>query len=181
VDDRELEAIEARAAAANPGPWTTVLPSIELGYTDGHTLVDGEGCHFGELAPAEDDPPGGHRNSNAAFAAAARTDVPALVAALRRERARCAELRAACVALAAARAASLAATEAWRVGEAGMDAVSAAYDQFVAATEALVRIGKEARGRGITSEWLAETARERPALDADVPHACQPAREQDDG
>lgn len=90
ISDEELEAIERRANAASPGPWH------ECGASGGR-------CSCGTVwskpvdAPVAtcnkewgDDPemvygsiPDGHRENNAAFIAAARTDVPRLCTELR--------------------------------------------------------------------------------------------------
>jgi hypothetical protein len=84
----DLDAIEARAAAATPGPWTVEgegdLPGInDLMVVD---PVEQWICNV-------DDGNAKRNLADAAFIAAARTDVPALVAALRASLAREAALR----------------------------------------------------------------------------------------
>ena len=73
LSDGELAEIEARAAAATEGPWEA----------DGSEIYDAAGDWVGESLDL-DAPDGGE--TNARFAAAARTDVPRLVAALRAAR-----------------------------------------------------------------------------------------------
>jgi hypothetical protein len=83
-----LDEIEARAAAATPGPWTT----------DGWEIYQGTGAGIpdlmkwvGETCRADDYD--GSRN-DAAFIAHARTDVPAMTAEIRRLRAQVAAVTA---------------------------------------------------------------------------------------
>lgn len=80
----DLDAIEARANAATPGPWCTDSWEIYQGteYVAGAEWI-GETCRAGEMDDSRAD---------AEFVAAARTDVPALVAEVRRLRAELAEL-----------------------------------------------------------------------------------------
>jgi hypothetical protein len=80
----DLDAIEARAAAATPGPW-----KIENDYCD----CSDYGCShppfavaFGPFTSFENTSDRHH--ADAEFASHARTDVPALVAEIRRLRAR---------------------------------------------------------------------------------------------
>lgn len=78
----DLDAIEARADGATPGPWGTVddgslmAPYVSVACDDGPILTCPE-CHTD----------GGGRRLDAQFIAAARADVPALVALVRRLRA----------------------------------------------------------------------------------------------
>lgn len=78
VGAEELDAIEARANAATPGPWASETRTVDHGngVDDWHFLVmsDGESVHTIGI-------------DDAAFIAAARADVPALVAEVRRLRA----------------------------------------------------------------------------------------------
>ncbi|WP_432027418.1 hypothetical protein [Streptomyces sp. 1222.5] len=79
----DLDAIATRANAATPGPWCTDSWEIYQGteYEPGLSLWIGETCR-GTTSPEQD-------RADAAFVAAARTDVPALLAevrALRNER-----------------------------------------------------------------------------------------------
>ncbi len=90
----DLDAIEARAAAADPGPWRSTWPdasdpnsldepvveSLAPGLSYAERMVVGTMWHDGSHAVCSE--------ANAAFIAAARTDVPALVAEVRRLRAR---------------------------------------------------------------------------------------------
>lgn len=77
---QELDAIEARANAATPMPWyVEKLPYPELGLTTGGVFA-ADGAQIietdaGVYPPSQED---------AAFIAAARSDVPALVAEVRR-------------------------------------------------------------------------------------------------
>jgi len=74
----DLDAIEARTNAATPGPW----------FNDSHEIYAGENTDIPAMSewigetcdPRRPD----HGAANAAFIAAARTDVPALVAEIRR-------------------------------------------------------------------------------------------------
>jgi hypothetical protein len=72
-----LAAIEARANAATPGPWCTDSWEIYQGaeYVPGISEWIGETCR-GATSMEQD-------RADAAFVAAARTDVPALVAEVR--------------------------------------------------------------------------------------------------
>jgi hypothetical protein len=73
LTDDELRAIEDRAAKATPGPWTV---SFDPNRPNHGWVYDADNdCLAGDLEPGD-----------AAFIAAARTDVPRLVAALRAER-----------------------------------------------------------------------------------------------
>ncbi|MDX3637344.1 hypothetical protein PV728_45590 [Streptomyces europaeiscabiei] len=81
-----LAEIEARADAATAGPWCTDAWEIYQGveYVPGISFWIGETCRgTSEL---------GQDRADAAFVAAARSDVPALVAEVRRQAARIAEL-----------------------------------------------------------------------------------------
>jgi hypothetical protein len=77
--DLDLDAIEARVAAATPGPWCTVGAEIFQGveYMPDASPWIGETCRAS----------GGMGKADAVFAAHARTDVPALLAEVRRLRA----------------------------------------------------------------------------------------------
>lgn len=77
MNEEELAAIEARANAATPGPWT-VKPDPDKPYLD--KVVRHYGHLTDLLAQCF------HTNGNAAFIAAARDDVPKLVAEVRRLR-----------------------------------------------------------------------------------------------
>lgn len=82
ADQLDLDAIEARAEAATPGPWGTVddgslmAPYVSVACDDGPIITCPE-CHTA----------GGGRRADAKFIARTRTDVPALVAEVRRLRA----------------------------------------------------------------------------------------------
>jgi hypothetical protein len=71
MTDDELKAIEARAHAATPGPWE--------GF-DGYVLVPSVGA----VEFVTDNPSFGDSSNDTEFIASARTDVPALVAEVRR-------------------------------------------------------------------------------------------------
>lgn len=82
MTDDELDAIEQRANAATPGPWLVLEQSSdEVWFGDGYYDVGPtkEGFEIGTALV------GGERE-DAKFIAAARTDVPALVAKVRRLR-----------------------------------------------------------------------------------------------
>lgn len=83
---QQLTDIEARTNAATPGPWCTDAWEIYQGteYQPGLSMWIGETCR-GTSTPEQD-------QADAAFVAAARTDVPALLADLRRARDRVADL-----------------------------------------------------------------------------------------
>lgn len=70
MTDEELNAIEARANEATPGPWHAVNGGIK--YQD--TLIICDRLLLG-------------RHRNLQFTAAARTDIPALIAEIRKLRA----------------------------------------------------------------------------------------------
>lgn len=74
--EEQLADIEARATAATPGPWCTDSWEIYQGaeYVAGAEWI-GETCRAGEMDDGRAD---------AEFVAAARTDVPALLAEIRR-------------------------------------------------------------------------------------------------
>jgi len=84
----DLDQIEARANAATPGPWCTDSWEIYQGtkYEPGLSAWIGETCR-GTSSLEQD-------RADAAFVAAARTDVPAMAAEIRRLRAELAEARA---------------------------------------------------------------------------------------
>jgi hypothetical protein len=88
LSDEDLDAIEARCAAASPGPWTS--------YVEGRDHWSGD--DFIRVSEADDEPDmyvsraeaGAIRPASASdldFIAAARQDVPSLVAEIRRLRA----------------------------------------------------------------------------------------------
>jgi hypothetical protein len=81
MTEQQLAEIEARATAATAGPWCTDAWEIYQGteYVPGISEWIGETCR-GATTPEQD-------RADAAFVAAARADVPALVAAVRRLRA----------------------------------------------------------------------------------------------
>jgi hypothetical protein len=83
----DLDAIEARATAALDGPWCTDSWEIYQGteYEPGISEWIGETCRG--TTTAEQD------RANAAFVAAARTDVPALLEEVRRLRAAMEQIR----------------------------------------------------------------------------------------
>lgn len=78
LTEQQLDEIEARANTATPGPWCTVGAEIFQGaeYTPDVSPWIGETCRAS----------GGMGKADAAFVAHARTDVPALVAEVRRLR-----------------------------------------------------------------------------------------------
>ncbi len=78
LSEERLAEIEARAAEATPGPWCTDSWEIYQGaeYEPGLSMWIGETCR-GTSSPEQD-------QADAAFVAAARSDVPALAAEVRR-------------------------------------------------------------------------------------------------
>lgn len=81
MTEDELDAIEARANAAQPGPWPLPGERMSPGGSGGPNYderlpLDHEGC---DVWPW-------HTDENMAFAYRARDDVPALVAEVRRLR-----------------------------------------------------------------------------------------------
>lgn len=96
----ELDAIEARAAAATPGPWA----AEDERHGKGSCSCCGEVLYaWNIVAPSrevvvsamDDVTPGVHGDADATFIAHARADVPALITALREAWAEAARLRAA--------------------------------------------------------------------------------------
>ena len=77
MDDDELKAIEARADAATVGPWHHDNTTLWACVT---SKPGGFGGAIAQSVPINDPQ---RERANAAFIAAARTDVPALAAALR--------------------------------------------------------------------------------------------------
>lgn len=77
MDDKELNEIEARANAATSGPWPE---TVWYGEEGGHASV---GPHHNSDDPEEDDD-WGKAELDAKFISHARTDVPKLVAEVRR-------------------------------------------------------------------------------------------------
>lgn len=99
----DLAAIQARAEAASPGPWERAVapaegsPETHAEYLAGTLLGEGEPLHVLTCAPPRPEytygvpavtGDGPTSRANAEFIAAARDDVPALVAALVEARAR---------------------------------------------------------------------------------------------
>jgi hypothetical protein len=82
----DLDQIEARANAATPGPWCT--DSWEI-YQDSE-YQPGISFWIGETCRADEENDG---RADAEFVAAARTDVPAMAAEIRRLRAELADLQ----------------------------------------------------------------------------------------
>lgn len=79
MSDDELAAIEARAAAATPGPW----------WQKSHETPTGDGVELSRLLcyfEDEGDPRFWTWSTDGVFVAHARTDVPALLAEVRRLR-----------------------------------------------------------------------------------------------
>jgi hypothetical protein len=78
LTEQQLTDIENRAQAATAGPWCTDAWEIYQGseYQPGLSMWIGETCRGGTSLEQD--------RADAAFVAAARTDVPALVAAVRR-------------------------------------------------------------------------------------------------
>jgi hypothetical protein len=95
LTEQQLTDIETRANAATPGPWCTDSWEIYQGteYVAGAEWI-GETCRAGEMDDGRAD---------AEFVAAARTDVPALLAYIRHQETVIVELRAALEAVDAAR------------------------------------------------------------------------------
>jgi hypothetical protein len=89
MTDEELKAIDERASKATPGPWTRGMAQ------DGESYPDGSGCagdfyETGDIETAGESPQDicfSAQAADATFIAHARTDIPALLATLRSERA----------------------------------------------------------------------------------------------
>ncbi|MFI6266134.1 hypothetical protein [Micromonospora sp. NPDC051006] len=105
VTDLDLDAIEMRAAGATPGPWATDPDSAWRRCHEAHEYVYATDPTDRAGIVALTGIKGEHvRNArDAAFIAHARTDVPALVAEVRRLRAELAEVNGRCDQTAAAR------------------------------------------------------------------------------
>lgn len=85
MTDSELAAIEARAKRATEGPWT-----IKSVWTDKHSGADEVSGANGQSVCLCDEHDGGYNPNtqrNVDFIAHARTDIPALIAEIRRLRA----------------------------------------------------------------------------------------------
>jgi hypothetical protein len=82
MTDAELDAIEARAKAATPGPWTAeheyIAAPVPGGRPNGEVIGDFIPSTRSRHVPVQ------QMRANATFVAAARDDVPALVAEVRR-------------------------------------------------------------------------------------------------
>ena len=87
MTDLDLDAVEARAAAAKRGPWVVETPESVYGHDGGPDWIDLRWVSD-EDTVGDDDPPwlGPMLVTDAEFIAHARTDVPALVAEVRRLR-----------------------------------------------------------------------------------------------
>jgi hypothetical protein len=84
-----LDEIEARAKAATPGPWTVCPMDMYIFGGDGHMIASN--CPMedtwqvrGAGAEGSGQRPEGSQDANAAFIAAAREDIPRLIAEVRR-------------------------------------------------------------------------------------------------
>jgi hypothetical protein len=87
----DLSAIEARVNAATPGPWTVDQMDMYIHAADGFMVASNcpvnEGWQVrGAGAESSGKRPAGSQDANAAFIAAARSDVPTLIAEVRRLR-----------------------------------------------------------------------------------------------
>jgi hypothetical protein len=92
MTEDELQAIEARATAATPGPWTTGAGKVEGGQV--RELVIGPGPRddvIVAIAYGGFGNPVDRTSEDRAFIAAARTDVPKLITEVRRLKALCAK------------------------------------------------------------------------------------------
>lgn len=87
LSDEDLDAIEARCAAASPGPWTSFVEDrdhsagddfIRISDSDDEPDMYVSRAEAGSIRPASP--------SDLDFIAAARQDIPALVAEIRRLR-----------------------------------------------------------------------------------------------
>lgn len=105
MTEREIAAIRARAAAASPGPWRwranptswRTGPEDEPpgGYDDELVDANGQRVHTDGSARGEYTPDIDTSGPDAAFIAAARSDIPALCGALEVAEKKIAELKAA--------------------------------------------------------------------------------------
>jgi hypothetical protein len=80
MSELDLDAIQACADAADEGPWTMEPSSLYVANSSGEVVAS-----FDWLAESAEE--WAQLEANARFAAAARTDVPALVAEVKRLRA----------------------------------------------------------------------------------------------
>ena len=80
LTEEELNTIEERANAASPGPWSAYADQNEPAWQ----VI---GSRYGPIDVARIPPWITHVEPNAKFISAARTDVPRLVAEIRRQRA----------------------------------------------------------------------------------------------
>ena len=78
MDLLDLDAIEARANAATPGPWASDFAKNTAGFVGAYDVA--EGSFIISVVP------NGLTQENAAFIGHSRTDVPALIAEIRRLR-----------------------------------------------------------------------------------------------
>ncbi len=87
MTEQELAEMDARVEAASPGPWRwSVNPSAMAEDVGSIDAPGGRVCWFGDQTqyyPCEGEPPSA---SDLAFIIAARADVPALIAEVRRLR-----------------------------------------------------------------------------------------------
>lgn len=85
----DLDAIQARADAATPGPWTVEEGAGAEGLRDGWWEYERRACNVEtdlEFVTTDGDGMGASSRADAEFIAHARTDVPALIAEVRRLR-----------------------------------------------------------------------------------------------
>lgn len=137
VDDAALDAIEKRAAAATPGPWHHSQNRAGGARVDAPTIgIADVLSRAGVAHPVQTS-----CTANAAFIAAARSDVPALVTAVREAR-RAAEL--------------VAAGHAVRVGATTVVVVCAG-DEFLPAAHEVAKVVKERDEANSTIAWLRQT------------------------
>src|SRR5947207_15912769 len=85
LTDAELNAMEARAAAATPGPWQSFVEGRDFSGGDDVICTGGRDLYV-RHSPWRDQPVGPADAADLDFIAAARQDIPRLVREVRRLR-----------------------------------------------------------------------------------------------
>jgi len=86
VNEKLLDAIEARYEAASPKPWIVVIPRGESLYDRPYIMADGTDVVEGAYLEEWNVEAAGQVHADLEFCAHARTDVPLLVAEVKRLR-----------------------------------------------------------------------------------------------
>lgn len=160
VDPLDLDAIEARANSATPGPWATSSEwSVRTGARDDELVACVQYKDHGR---------------DAAFIAAARTDVPALVAELRALRA---ERNATARVVAAARERRDALAAQQSAAEAVNAAARASYNATAAGDHESALEHSRARNEHVRSLWKADADLDAAEAALDAALAALDARD----